>query len=111
MKVRLVQQAFMGVVVLSCALLLAGCPCANAIKVHNDTLVPINEVHVKYQVENDYGPNLLSSSILPTETENLGNFTPGRFDIRLVYVGGATSTIHLDVLCKDEYTVDASSGS
>ena len=68
--------------------LFTGCPCSNTIQVHNDTLVPVTEVYVKYRFEDDWGDNLIAGNILPGETENVGSFLPGRYDVLLVYFGG-----------------------
>lgn len=87
--------------------LFTGCPCSNTIQVHNDTLVPVTEVYVKYRFEDDWGDNLIAGNILPGETENVGSFLPGRYDVLLVYFGGGEETDQIDILCNETYTLEA----
>ena len=91
----------------ACGALLTGCPCGNIVQVHNDTLVPVSEVYVKYRLEEDWGDNLISGNILPGETENIGSFVPGRYDVLMVYFGDSEETDEIDVLCRESYTVEA----
>lgn len=97
--------------IMVCGALLAGCPCPNVLQVHNNTFVPITEVYLKFQVQDDYGDNRIDGNILPSETENIGNLAPGRYDVKLVYLGGAEAEAELEVLCDETITLDADGDS
>lgn len=107
MKHKLIQRAGALAVLAVTGLLLAGCPCSNTVQIHNDSILPVVEVHVKYQSQEEYGDNLIDGTILPTETEPIGDFAPGSYDIQVVYLGGLTSTQALDVICHESYTIEA----
>lgn len=96
-----------GLGLVGCAVLLTGCPCDNKVEVQNDTFVPVTEVYVKYRLSDDWGENRISGNISPGETENIGNLVPGRYDVLMVYIGGAEETDEVDVLCSETYTVEA----
>lgn len=87
--------------------LLAGCPCANTLTVHNGTLAPITEVYVKYRLQDDWGSNRITGNILPGETENVANLPPGRHDVYLVYFGGNEEMEEVEVFCTEGVTVEA----
>ena len=108
MKRKLIQRAGALAVLALAGVVFAGCPCSNTVRLHNDSLLPVVEVHVKFQSQDDYGDNLLDGTILPTETEPVGDFAPGSYDVKVVYLGGLTSTQELDVICHESYTIEAS---
>lgn len=105
--IRCTRMAWIATALL-CGGLLAGCPCKNIVKVHNDTINPITAVYVKYEVVEDWGDNRINGDILPGETENIGNLLPGRYDVRLDYFAGDDGFLKLDVLCGEEYVLEAS---
>jgi hypothetical protein len=101
-----VKAACVAALVLS-GTVLSGCPCSNTLKVHNDTLNPITEVYVRHQLQSDFGDNLISSSILPGETENVKQLVPGCYDVKVVYLIGGDSTKEVCIFCSESVTVDA----